>query len=486
VNKNIQFRARILAHPKPGEVKIGLWPHPDREPYWAALPKDYLIDMLISELMPTPSPTAKITGYFEELVNAGLGAGNEWKDLQGNINTSPVQAAPVAPAAPPAHPSPLTGHTGPAAPPMASDGFQDSKVSRPAHVPFGGTPLGTTTVPLVHTPGISVTMGTSPPPAASKAQALANQMQTAVAAETANQVPPPNFEPKVGDVVEFLPAPTHRFFSKFEGKHAVVTDVSLGDGQLMVSVLIEGVEYPDLQSGRFKLHSRPAPVKQPADSATHERMRQASSSLAASSTASGGTVAPLGHPVPQQTVPGVSLLPPTLEAAQALVGKSVVFQAKGHAPFNAPLTAVTDAGPTLLGYTHPWESVERLSLLTPTDIPGAKAPKLTPAQKKEAKVREEADALFADRANALAKAAQLATAMSTGEGKVTKKGVEALVPLLTQALAYQEEQAHAIASSTPAPGASAPAATYDHTQTLKYLEVAASHVGEAMRRLGAG
>jgi hypothetical protein len=476
VNKKVQFRARILAHPKPGEAKIALWPHPDREPYWAALPPDYLIDMLISELMATPSPMAKVTGYHEELVNAGLGAGNEWKDMHGTINTSPVTSPPAS-----AHPSPLTGYTGPAAPPQASDGFADTKISRPPR--DAATPLGT--IPLVHSPGITMTMlqvPASQAPAASKGQALAQQMNAAVAAEAANQVPAPAFEPRVGDVVEFLPT-AHKFWAAFAGKKATVTDVSLGENQLIVSVNCEGTEYPDLQSGRFKLFSRPAPLpaKPAAPAATSAVLAQSTVATATS----GGPV-PSGVPVPQQTIPGVPLLPATLEEAQALVGKSVVFKAKGSpVPFNAPLAAVSDVGPTLLGHTHPWDTVERLSLMTPTDIPGAKPPKvvkLTAEQKKAAKAKEEMDKLVAAKPFMLRQAHALVEATVKGEGKVTKKAFEALLDMLSLALQHEQDLL-ARAGGAPAPVAAPSPATVEMAAALQAardnLDLVAAQLGLA-------
>jgi hypothetical protein len=472
-DKSVQFRARILARLPNGKSAVGLWPHPDIEPHWPALPAIYKVDLDPATFFATPAPNSRIGGYQAELVNAKVPDENAWYDTKGNLNAFPEKGAPTAPA----HPSPLTGHTGPAAAPTAADGFQDVKLTRPPRDP-ASSPLGT--IPLVHSPGISVTMTPPPPPAASKGQALATQMQAAVAAEAANQVPPPNFEPKIGDVVEFLPAPAHRFWTGFAGKHATVTDVSLGQDQLIVSVSCEGVEYPDLQSGRFKLVSRPTPVPaKPADSPTHERMRQASSALAQSSTAtatSGGPV-PGAVPVPQQTVPGVSLLPPTLEAAQALVGKSVVFQAAGAAPFNAPLTAVSDVGPTLMGYTHPWDTVVRLSLLTPTDIPGAKPLKLTAAQKKEAAAKEEADAAYAQRHLALAKAHELAAAVVKGDGKATKKAFETILEHLIVAVAYQTE----ISGGAPAP---APAASPGTPEMAAALQAARDNIDLVAAQLG--
>ena len=477
-DKSTQFRARVLAHPAPGKVTVGLWPHPDREPNWALLPLVYKHDLDIGLFFSSPSPMAKVIGYQECLVKAGVADPNVWADLAGHLNTYPESSGTPGQTVSP----PLTGHTGQPTMPNASDGFQDVRITRPPRDP-ASTPLGLTATPLIHSPNVTMTMLPVPPnqaQAANKGQALAAQLANAVAAEKANEVPPPAFEPKVGDMVEFLPTTTHKFWAGFAGKHATVTDVSLGQDQLMVSVICDGVEYPDLQSGRFRLVSRPAPaaVKPPVPNTG-----------TVTTATSGGPVPPAipagATAVPQQTVPGVSLLPPTLEAAQALVGKSVVFQAVHQAMgFNAVVEAVDAEGVTILKNKYAWAQVARLSQLTPTDIPGAKPPKpvkLTKEQKAEAKAQEEKAAQLADRMNALNQAHQLVAAVLKGEGKVTKKAFETLLPLLEEAVVWQGELTATATGGAPvvAPSPATPEIAAALQAARDNLDLVAANLGLA-------
>lgn len=154
-----------------------------------------------------------------------------------------------------------------------------------------------------------------------------------------------------------------------------------------------------------------------------------------------------------------------------MVGKNVVVGLHGSAaPFNTILEAVSDAGIKVMSTEYPWEQVVRLTPMTPTDIPGAKPPKLTAAEKKAVKAKEEVDARFAERSKALAQALDLVTAVLGGEGKVTKKAFEALKPQLEVALAYQGELQSAGASGQVSAPGSTGEPLYPLPQVLSALD----------------
>lgn len=257
----------------------------------------------------------------------------------------------------------------------------------------------------------------APQPAATQPAAMPLPTQPApappvVAAATAPPVP--ENPPLVGPLPSWVKGVTtgmvlvvnaggpnvgHSYWGKPDkmGKHATVYNILPGDqaGTVLFDVTIDGDQHPNVDSRRFL-----GPVAAAAPSASPTPMAQYAS----------------------------------------LVGKLVVLTLKSIAsPLNVVLEAVTLTGATVLSgqRTYPWEDITSIVEMTPASIPGSK-------EAVKAEALQTAVAAI-DPSKALEQALEAVQAALNG-GKVTKKVVEGILPLLVAAKAFQ---AGAVSGGTP-------------------------------------
>jgi PD-(D/E)XK nuclease superfamily len=243
----------------------------------------------------------------------------------------------------------------------------------------------------------------TPPPAAPAAAAPPPPVVTAATAP-----PPPENPPLVGPLPSWVkdvilgtvlivnaggPNVGHSYWGKPDkmGKRATVYNILPGDqpGTILFDVTIDGDQHPNVDARRFLGPE----VKAPA-------------------TAAAAAPTPMAQYAP-------------------LVGKLVTLTLKSTAsPLNVVLEAVTLTGATVLNgqRTYPWEDIASIVEMTAASIPGSK-------EAVKAEALQTAVAAI-DPAKALDQALEAVQAALNG-GKVTKKVLEGILPLLVAAKGFQ-------------------------------------------------
>lgn len=380
-NAKQQYRCTVTTAPDAnGMVTIALWPNADVAPDLASLGPIYLTDLPATALTGVPAITATITGYETELAK------------HPEVTAEQRAWQPQAP------PTPVAGAT-------------------TATIPKRDAPDGRFGLPGV------VAQALAP---AAAAPAVAGK-------PAAKPVPPPpavpaNTSAVAAGTILRVAATDHPFWSKLKGKLATVAFAVPGDepNQILYTVEIDAHPYPDVSSMRFE----PIPVALPA---AHE---------------------------PEQTLSS---------RCMGLVGRevSVRFKVDGKdsiTTVNARLDSanILDGiallnGSLVINYSN----VVSIEPMTEAAIPGVKLPKgpgkvlenldkdtvkaqekITKAQAKAAKEATAADIVTEPVASPMLSGIPLDTAIdliaaTLNGGKVTRKVLETIAPLLDKAKEYQ-------------------------------------------------
>jgi PD-(D/E)XK nuclease superfamily len=242
----------------------------------------------------------------------------------------------------------------------------------------------------------------TPPPAA--VPAAAAPPPPVVTAATAP--PPPENPPLVGPLPSWVkdvilgtvlivnaggPNVGHSYWGKPDkmGKRATVYNILPGDqpGTILFDVTIDGDQHPNVDARRF-----------------------------------------LG---PEVKAPATAAAPTPMAQYAPLVGKLVTLTLKSTAsPLNVVLEAISLTGATVLNgqRTYPWEDIASIVEMTAASIPGSK-------EAVKAEALQTAVAAI-DPAKALDQALEAVQAALNG-GKVTKKVLEGILPLLVAAKGFQ-------------------------------------------------
>ena len=468
----IQYRVRVIdpkvLDEKGGEVVlVALYPHMDVLPDFDRLPEQYRTTLPGSALRWIPDLNATITSYHPGWL--GLKYPKEqvqWYTSGGRLVVNPEDAIPTPEAPAPANMAPATAPAVPQAP-----------VS--AHV-------------REIAPGIIQT--TTPGPSApDKNTALFQQHQRAL--DAAKEVLPPATFAPVRDMLVVVAPTTHKFWSKMVGQVGVVKDISQGEsGQSVLTVDIDDQEF-EAVVGRFTPYvdtNATAPTSPPVGAVwdTFEgRFEQQAdgtaklitpahtpAQLPSTQQATDTSAHPLARPIPppsgvtltivqpDQTsatipasaAPGTEMSNPTGGMTPALllhftgmVGKTVRVKPHKGSEFSGVLEAAGSAGITMMSgqVKLAWDAILEVIAWDGT-IPGAKPVKLTAEEKKAAKeARAAEDEKAAREQEAKDRAANLPQALGQAlqlcktvleSGKVSKKVMEGLVPLLEQAMEYEQ------------------------------------------------
>lgn len=396
-NAAVQYRCRV-GEITDGATTLSFFPRADTAPDYAKLHIDYQCDGVpVDQLAVSPWPGAVVTDYRDALIADNRPA-PDWVDASGGSWVNGVLQV-AKPAAASAADKPL------ARPP--SDGkFGLAGAPKPPAAPA------------------------APAAPASKVQAMAQQTQR-VAAENqaaAAAIPAATFAPAEGDIL-VVKQNDHSFWGPLSGKQATVLIVSAGEQGPILSVDIDGVEYNDVAAGRFEL----------------------------------------------VTVQAVAVTPEQYQAGiSALVGQLVALKLSSGQSFNCVLEAADAAGITALGdkLKVAWADVVSCSPMSVADVPGMPVAKLKRLTRKQQAAAAEALAgtstATAPTAGApaappappaapaappappagtqpvapgmaLTMALDMVNAALTG-GKVTRKVLEGLKPLLETALVNQKDE----------------------------------------------
>jgi hypothetical protein len=373
-NALIQYRARILLTSTDGaEASLAIYPDPDTQPDFESLPAQYRITLPASAVLTIPSITATITSYHAMLKLAKVPDETIAWRPAQAPVSSPIQAAATIPSVETAK---VTAR------PAATDAFPlkiagaSVPVVAPAAPASAPPPIGPIPVPASHLP---------PPPLTGPTQPWAASLTP-------------------GTLLRVLPNELWPFWHKLAGKEAIFRDASPGDnGTVFYHVEIEGGMYNDADSRRFELAS------------------------------GAGASVPGAAPSAAPTDP--------VAAAAAMVGQVVAIACRNGQKYNVQLNAADAAGITILGDKRiAWEQVTALQLMTPALVPGSK--EAAKADKAAAKAMTATPAALAvspstpNPATALAEAHQAVSAALNG-GKVTRKVLEGVLPLLISAQQYQ-------------------------------------------------
>lgn len=367
-----QYRARIIAAPADADlISIAIYPDPDVLPNFGTLPAAYRIALSKAELSALPLPAATIKSYYAGLVAAGVDAAViAWQPAVVDAPTP----APVLPTSDKAVKRPEPDGKFPS---LATTPTSDAGVVNPDAFK-GPAPSG----PALQSAPV-------PPQAVAAVLAAAAPPKRAPNPSLTGPTLPWAQAVKEGDVLLVAPNTGHNFWEPLSGKQARVCDVTMGDGgTLMFAVEIEGGPYPDVDSRRFL-----------------------------------EPVAVAGGKEPELVIPW--------EEYKAYVGTPISMHFNnGIAALNGVLEAVSAEGMTLLGKLYTWVSFAGWSPLKPDQIPGSKE------QTKAAKVAEKQQAKDAavaaiNPATALDQAIEACTVAING--KVTKKVLEGILPLLQAA-----------------------------------------------------
>lgn len=439
-NLDVQYRVKLLS--VAGTMAtVSLFPNVDVLPDHAKLSDLYRTEVPFSLLLPTVHITAKLTGYHEALLGAGHPPeAATWVTSDGKTVNDPAQAG--------SNPFPA-GATG---------------VSRllPTHlspqlVP-GNPPILPVAAPAATTREIApgITQTTTPGPTApTKGAAMAAQQDRALAAEKAAiaEMPKDTFLPVRNMLVRVLPT-DHKFWSKMVGQTGVVVDITVGEGgQTNLLVQIEDQEFT-VALGRFE------PVVEPSVVTTSTHAADPVSIPAPS-----GPTAPLTTVQPEQAsvtipagVPGTEMpnempqgmTPALLAHFTKMVGKIVRALPHTGSPVTGILEAADMQGITMISgqIKYAWDQIKEL-IQWDGAIPGAVPAKLSKEEKAAAKAARAAeDAKTEQEAAAKARAVNLPMALGQAldamrlalspEGKVTRKVLEGILPLLEQAMEYHD------------------------------------------------
>ncbi len=389
----IQFRARITSLSEDGTTAmLGIYPNPDIMPEFHTLPMAYRIEVPKDVLFAAPHPLAKIRSYQEVLQASGVTDDISWKPAQ-------AAAAPV-----------------PATVPL------DKPLKREE-------PAGTTPNPFVKTTGV-----VTPLPGSGAAVQAAAAAASAKLHDSVRPVPPlpagaPEWAKDVAlGTVLTVAATEHHRWKQYAGKPAIVKDMGPGDtaDSIYVSVLIDDLPQPDVNLWRF---DAPAPMHAP-----------------------GTITTPVaGTPIPSYaSILATKTIP---ERAAALVGRVVSITLLATAsPYNCILDAADANGITFANKTKTavWAEIADLKLFDESMVPGRPPTKEEKAAAKEAAKAEKAAAKEAEKAKT--DAAESTNLVDPGDaleavisaikgaldgGKVTRKVLEGVAPLLEIALQYQ-------------------------------------------------
>lgn len=420
-NAQIQLRVRVRALSADGQqATIALYPNPDVVPNFETIGRNYITEVPIGSLMLLPLATGKIVGYQDLLNGQGVTDGLEWTPAAPAATTAPAVAATKKPTDKP-----------------EPDGKFGLKV--------GGAVSVTATVPTSATPPAAT------PPAATTVEPLPTGAPT-----WATGV-------RKGDRLRVLAqqrgsAQNVAYWSKLAGKEALVDDAPMpGDsaGSLVVTVYIDGQPYPDVNCWRFE----PASAWE--------------------------APAAIG---PTTVIPAA--LPDDLrQRAAALKGAIVEIRLTSTgSPFNVQLEDVDANGIVFLsGQMRPtWDQIRSIELhRKPPGAPPTKEEKA--AAKAEAKAQKQAEKEATKAAEKASAAAPTAPGPTIGQatvpgtdpkpgvapagaldaalnaiqaalngGKVTRKVLEGVVPLLQQAKEHQAT----LAAFMQAGGTATPAGSY--------------------------
>ena len=429
-NAAVQFRARLLFNEGGEMVTVALFPHVDVLPDFHKLSDMYRIEVPRTSLLVVADLTAKITGYQAALIAGGYNHfGTQWTTATGDLIDDAIKVARVN-----GGPQPLVNTASVPATSVQSGSAQH--IPSPS-VDYRGDPAVDHAKPATSTGAAQVAQMTR----SQEAEAAANEA-----------VPVATFTPQEGQYLIVAPT-THPFWSKHVGKTALVKDVTVGDGQAVVTVDIEGFDYPDVVAGRF------VPADITFDKA---KVKAFLDNLGAFVGEVKGMVPPKDpifiQPGAVEEVRPSSCTPeamPTLIAAtKTMIGTLVkVMPAKGG-PIIAMLEDAHSEGITMINgqVKMAWDQIVSIaSGSVATATPGAKAPRLTKEQKAAIKEAEAAEAQakavqeaenkrIAERPLALVRAIGHLTEFLAGT-KITRKMLETLQPLLVDALEHQGELA---------------------------------------------
>jgi len=392
-----QYRCRVLtAANEQGVVAIALWPNQDTEPNFEKLGAVYRTDVPQSGILAVPSISATIVAYEAELVTH-------------NVAPQDLSWEPAAPQSP-----------------MANAGASSVVGREPPDGRFG--------LVGVQTPG----------PAAGPAAVTAPGNLPGIAL-----IP-------IGTILR-VAATDHPFWAKLKGKLAKVGDMAPGEhpGSTLYTVEIDGHPYPDVDSKRFE----PVPVSLPAPTVVIDPVLKSSMALIAFC----GRLVGKNCSIEFKDAGGYE------NRINAKVEKACIDENDGISVFGGTLKVL-------------YSNIITIRELTEGDIPGVTLPKgpgkvlgnldadtqkahdkIAKAQekaaKKEAKANKSLGAVptapatvaaeiralvpaSTEQASALDTASDVVHATLNG-GKVTRKVLEALVPLLANAKAHQaDREAH--------------------------------------------
>lgn len=394
---NVQLRSRVREINADGAARVAIYPNPDILPDFDTLGIAYLpVDFLPKDqVLAIPHPTAKIGNYQDICIKVG-------------IDSSTLGWTPAAAASTPA----IAATAKPVAKSEPDGKFGLKGVTKPAAAPV------TAAVPAP-VAAVSIDM-----------KAWAQSLREG------NQV--------------LVRQSDHKFWGPLAGKLATIFGISPGDNDtIMLTVEIDGGPYPDVLSSRFE------PVV---------------AGVVGAAASQAYTTALESMSIPQR--------------AQALIGKHVgVVLHSTSALTNCVLEAADETGITILGgKVKPWADVKSLDPMGA--IPGAKPSKEEKAAAKAAekaqKVADKEAAKAAEKATkeaakqqslagtvpapsvspagSLDAATQAIQAVLDG-GKVTRKVLEGVLPLLQAARQHQtnlETQGELTAISGPAGAPAAP------------------------------
>ncbi len=337
-NQALQYVCMVLNPGNPGvsDPIVAAYPNADIEPDTSSLPNEYVHQLAESALQAVPFVGATIVGYVQAIIAAG-GTAPAWRPSASPRNAPPAPPGLAMP--------PLINPN--AAPPETGIQTGDAPVKRPERDgKFGMLTSAPPPTPAALVPGIA--QGVMQPGVGAALAAQATRVQ----AEQAATAPPPSvgYEPQVGDTV-VVRQTDHSFWSKQAGKQATVIDVGFGDAGVDATIVLDGVEYPNVAASRFEFIGRINPP------------------------------APLVAPAPP-AAPEVGVIPITFEALSALKGHVVCVKFKDSPNVNnGALEDVYQAegGPALSMYGGKTRvylaQVETIKRLDYADIPGAPKPK---------------------------------------------------------------------------------------------------------------
>ncbi len=408
-----QYRARIV---EPGNVEtvLALYPNADVAPDFGSLGTAYRISVPKELVLTIPHPTAKVKGYQETLVALGMTQGSEW--TAAPAAATPTVAATTKPSNKPERDGAfgLKGAPAVAAPAQTPAATLAPAPQAPAAVPV--TTSGTIASPVPVSPPAPA----GPVPAATVPKAMMTAAHPTAPIETMPTGTPAWALAGVPNGTQLqVKASTHPFWSTLVGKIATVTNSAPGElpGSTYVAFVMDGVPYPEANVHRFEpLAAAPVPVVD------------------------------------------VSNVPMTQEQ-RAFVLKGQIVSIVLHSTlsqYNCVLDDVTAEGIVYLGGRKAlWSDVKSLDAMTEAAIPGAPPTKEQKAAAREAAKVEKAAAKEAAKAagqqavpgteavpsiepgNALDAALEAVQAVLNG-GKVTRKALEGILPLLQAAKVHQD------------------------------------------------